>query len=383
LETKRKSRGEKRMIHGFLFLLAIWLSTYFGSFLTIMPVLMLYLVDYNLFRRGMDNVAAFWFLYPTALNELVLGTKIVCTGDNVRSNERTLILLNHRTYFDWLFLWSWILRFGSLQHEKIILKSVLKLLPGAGWAMQCFQFLFIHRRWESDQPHMTKLLTNFVKQDYPLQLLIFPEGTDMNNKGIEKSNEFATKNNLPLYKQVLHPRTTGFKHAISLLRGHIDAVYDITVGYPRGIPDKRTSLLKGKFPHEIHFNLRRYPIQDIPENEEELSEWLLKIWAEKEKTLEQFYKDGHFDEPRVVCARDKDIQFCQIKLWASLIFWTTLIALSFYWLFTCSTLYLIIFGFGHVLFLGLSFGAKGFDTLEVNMLYDKFAKLEAEKKKKD
>jgi len=60
-------------------------------------------------------------------------------------------LLNHRTYYDWLFLWSWVLRFGRLINEKIVLKKPLKLIPGPGWAMQLFLFLFLNRRWEADK----------------------------------------------------------------------------------------------------------------------------------------------------------------------------------------------------------------------------------------
>jgi len=38
----------------------------------------------------------------------------------------------------------------------------------------------------------------------------------------------------------------------------LDAVYDITVGYPKLLAETELDLLKGKFPSEIHFHVQRY-----------------------------------------------------------------------------------------------------------------------------
>ena len=40
-----------------------------------------------------------------------------------------LIIMNHRTRFDWLFLWCYLLRRGKLLNEKIILKEAIKKIP--------------------------------------------------------------------------------------------------------------------------------------------------------------------------------------------------------------------------------------------------------------
>lgn len=43
---------------------------------------------------------------------------------------------------------------------------------------------------------------------------LFPEGTDLNDWGVNSSNSFADKNGLPRYKYVLHPRVTGLAHLV-------------------------------------------------------------------------------------------------------------------------------------------------------------------------
>lgn len=45
--------------------------------------------------------------------------------------------------------------------------------------MQVAAFIFIQRKWEDDKSHFEKMLDYFCDINEPLQLLIFPEGTDL------------------------------------------------------------------------------------------------------------------------------------------------------------------------------------------------------------
>lgn len=58
------------------------------------------------------------------------------TGDRVAFGEAALIICNHRTRVDWMFLWCLCLRHGQLSGLKIVLKESLKGIPGFGWATQ-------------------------------------------------------------------------------------------------------------------------------------------------------------------------------------------------------------------------------------------------------
>lgn len=49
----------------------------------------------------------------------------------------------------------------------------------AGWAMQVACFVFIQRRWDVDKKHLENMLDYFCDIREPLQLLLFPEGTDL------------------------------------------------------------------------------------------------------------------------------------------------------------------------------------------------------------
>ena len=73
------------------------------------------------------------YIYLTqALLEYMMGLKVVITGDKMYPGERSLIIMNHRTRLDWLYFWSVLIRQSGVKTEKIILKSLLKKIPGAG-----------------------------------------------------------------------------------------------------------------------------------------------------------------------------------------------------------------------------------------------------------
>lgn len=48
-------------------------------------------------------------------------------------------------------------------------------------------------------------------------------------------------------------------------------------------------ILKGVCSPSVHYDIRKIPVAEIPEDETELSNWLMQIWREKDERLEQFY----------------------------------------------------------------------------------------------
>lgn len=68
-------------------------------------------------------------------------------------------------------------------------------------------------------------------------------------------------------------------------------IYDITVGYPDAIVSSEMEMLKnGCFPHAIHFDVKKYSENDLPQDESGLTNWINQIWREKEHRLVNFYK---------------------------------------------------------------------------------------------
>nr|XP_031540783.1 lysocardiolipin acyltransferase 1 isoform X3 [Vicugna pacos] len=195
-----------------------------------------------------------------------------------------------------------------------------------GWAMQAAAYIFIHRKWKDDRSHFEDMIDYFCDIHEPLQLLIFPEGTDLTESTMARSNDFAEKNGLQKYEYVLHPRTTGFTFVVDRLREgkNLDAVHDITVAYPHNIPQTESHLLHGDFPKEIHFHVHRYPIDTLPTSKEDLELWCHRRWEEKEERLRSFYqgeRNFYFTGQTVIPPCKSELRVLVVKL-LSLVYWT-------------------------------------------------------------
>jgi len=167
--------------------------------------------------------------------------------------------------------------------------------------MQMSNYLFVYRNWEMDKSEFREKLYYLNSIHYPLQFLIFPEGGDFTPKTKRLSDQYATKNGLPFYNYCFHPRTTGFKYTVNALRdGGLDAVYDVTIGFPDLLPKTELDIGRGILPREVHFHIRRYDEKDIPKDQDALKEWVKDRWREKEEALEYFYTHKVFREKNEV-----------------------------------------------------------------------------------
>ncbi|KAG8444438.1 hypothetical protein GDO86_009569 [Hymenochirus boettgeri] len=115
---------------GIYFVLALFLGSFFGSIFMLGPFIPLMFLSPSWYRWITDRIVATWLTLPVALLELVFGAKVVITGDGFIPGERSVIIMNHRTRLDWMFLWNCLLRYSYLRLEKICLKSSLKVIPG-------------------------------------------------------------------------------------------------------------------------------------------------------------------------------------------------------------------------------------------------------------
>lgn len=185
------------------------------------------------------------------LIESVSGTSvhIYCEDPKILSDQSgVLILSNHRTRTDWLYVG---LCYGSfisvMSNMVIILKDSLRTAPIFGWLMQLALYIFLKRNRENDLPHISKMLAYLTSLRTVPSLLLFPEGTDLSQSNIEKSNRFATENNLPQYQQVLHPKPSGLVTAVSAYREQQQpqqggaAIHDLTIAYEDYHIGKRSS----------------------------------------------------------------------------------------------------------------------------------------------
>mmetsp|Transcript_10034 Transcript_10034/g.15863 ORF Transcript_10034/g.15863 Transcript_10034/m.15863 type:complete len:550 (-) Transcript_10034:107-1756(-) len=160
----------------------------------------------------------------------------------------------------------------------------------------------------SDRENLFQLLRSFAEGNgsaAPVHLLLFPEGWSLYNcedrkSVLSRSNEFAKREGRPQMKHLLLPRTTGFNASLESLRESNPVVYDLTMayrGYDGSLPPKFDvsllslwSLLRRKYPEEIHIRIKRYSMEEVLQD----ASWLDKKWAEKDRLLHHFSRHNAF-----------------------------------------------------------------------------------------
>ncbi|GLJ35110.1 hypothetical protein SUGI_0706610 [Cryptomeria japonica] len=283
-------------------------------------LLRLFSVHYS--RKVVSFLFGHWLAMWPFLFEKINGTKVVFAGDSVPPRERVLLLCNHRTEVDWMYIWNLALRKDRLGYIKYILKSSVRNAPVFGWGFHVLEFILVERKWEVDEPVIESMLSTFKDPRDPLWLILFPEGTDFTEQKCLRSQRIAKENNLPILKNVLLPRTKGFHSCVSLLRDCLDAVYDLTITYKPRCPLFMDNAF-GIDPAEVHIHVRRIPLSEIPTSENEASAWLNETFHFKDQLLSSFHKEGSFPNSgteeelptysRFNCGKDKtsSIERCQ------------------------------------------------------------------------
>lgn len=316
-----------RMFRGIMCLF-IYLSSAFMVLICCAPItcmlVRLFSVHYS--RKATAFLFGVWLSLWPFLFEKINKTKVVFSGDIVPKDERVLLIANHRTEVDWMYLWDLAIRKNMLGYIKYILKSSLMKLPIFGWGFHILEFISVERKWEADALKIKQMLATFKDPQDPLWLALFPEGTDYTEQKCIKSQQFASEKGLPILKNVLLPKTKGFCACIEELRSSIDAVYDLTIGYKYRCPLFMDNAF-GVDPSEVHIHVRRFLPEEIPKVENDAASWLTERFRLKDQLLSNFAIQGYF--PQQGCGGDFPLLHCSLKVATTLSFTFCCIYLTF------------------------------------------------------
>ncbi|KAG4931687.1 hypothetical protein AAZX31_17G235000 [Glycine max] len=283
-----------RFLRG-LICLVVFLSTALMCLVYFVPVAVvgLRLFSIRCSRKTVSFIFGLWLSLWPSLFEKINKTKVVFSGDGVPMKERVLLIANHRTEVDWMYLWDLALRKGRLGCIKYILKSSLMKLPIFGWGFHILEFIAVERKWEIDEQILQQKLSTLKDPQDPLWLALFPEGTDYTDQKSKNSQKFAAEAGLPVLTNVLLPKTKGFHACLEALRASLDAVYDVTIAYKNQCPSFLDNVF-GVDPPEVHLHVRRIPVEEIPASETKAASWLIDTFQIKDQLLSDFKIQGHF-----------------------------------------------------------------------------------------
>ncbi|CCD22790.1 putative acyltransferase NDAI_0A06360 [Naumovozyma dairenensis CBS 421] len=234
--------------------------------------------------------------------------------------NHSISICNHQIYTDWIFLW-WLAYTSNLGgNVYIMLKKSLENIPLLGFGMKNFDFIFMSRKWINDKLTLERQLGALNEKstrldnpneqdlkkvhDEPYNLILFPEGTVLSPTTRSKSLSYGQKIGREPFSTVLLPHETGLRFSLQNLQSTLDILYDVTIGYSGVRQDEygenvyglKSIFLEGHYPKMVDIHIRAFNIEDIPFHDEtKFSKWLYKVWEEKNKLLNDYYKQGSFD----------------------------------------------------------------------------------------
>ena len=245
------------------------------------------------FRAYNRWAADLWWGWCVRTAQRIYGTRVVLTGDDLPPGENVLLFANHQQMTDITFLMFLARGCGRLGDMKWMLKKVLRHVPGIGWGLSFLDSVFLERDWTTDRDRIRSTFRNLVDNRVPVWLMTFPEGTRVTAAKLETSRVYQRGKGLPPLRHLLLPRTKGFVASVKGLRGHIDAVYDVTIGYEDGVPNL-WQYTRGTV-RVAHLHVRRHPVGDLPDTDAGLIDWIRARFQDKDAALAYFYALGSFE----------------------------------------------------------------------------------------
>lgn len=235
-----------------------------------------------------------WCVYTV---EKIQGVEVIISGDDLPAHENAIIIANHQELSDVLFMLSLAHRKGRLRDLKWFGKNALKYVPAVGWGLQFIDCVFLKRNWAQDQNSIEATFEHLRKYKVPMWLINFMEGTRSNPKKMAASRAHAEKTGLKPLQNLLLPRPKGFIASIKGLKGHLDAVYDVTIGYEGHSLSLREIMLGQIRP--VHIHVRRFLLKDLPTSDADLTQWTRKLFEEKDQLLTDFNRTSKFTASKV------------------------------------------------------------------------------------
>ncbi len=244
------------------------------------------------FRRANRWMANLWWGWCALVAEKGYRIKFFMSGDNLPAQENAIVVLNHQDMADITVMFTVARSKGRLGDLKWFVKDMLKYVPGVGWGMLFLDCLFVKRNWTDDRDYIHHVFGKILAFRVPLWLMIFGEGTRVSPSKIARGQEYAMKCGFAPLHHLLFPRTKGFVASVVALRGHVQAVYDVTIGYVDGVPTL-WQWIKG-YVHGVNVHVRRFLIEDLPGESDAISAWLMNLYKEKDALLDSYYRTGVF-----------------------------------------------------------------------------------------
>eukprot|EP00474_Spongospora_subterranea_P009394 CRZ09852.1 hypothetical protein [Spongospora subterranea] len=288
-----------RVTRGLISLLLVSVPCIMG--IPLLAILYITLLPLNPTRWAQVTTAlsSWYYMFWIIVIEYIAKVDVVITGDVLPYEESALLISNHCSTMDPFFMFTIAARRFRIGNVKFFAKKVIRTYFPFGPAMALVDCIFIDRDWTTDSSKIQAAFHSLnSRPTVPVWLMSFLEGHRKTPETLSASAEFARSRSLPILQETLYPRVKGLYATFAGARSLLDAVYDITIAFPNG-PPTLFEFFSGGPGAQVHLHVVRHSMADIPfDCEENLQNWIYKIWEQKEHRLLHAKKYRQFSSVR-------------------------------------------------------------------------------------
>jgi len=176
-----------------------------------------------------------WFFAPFVVVE--------CKPADVETPTDSLIISNHVSDMDWMYISYMADRHGYLEDLTITMKESLGKYPVLGYLLRVFGSVFLSRgshengKRSHDTEKLAQACREAIDKGKRINILLFPEGTYTSNETLERSIRYYEKikdnqpsgSNIFMPKYVLLPHTAGFQKLLLSMPESLITMRNITL----------------------------------------------------------------------------------------------------------------------------------------------------------
>ena len=215
----------------------------------------------------------------------IFNSDIYYNGKFLTSNKIDIVICNHISRID-SFLITSIIKNNTIKPIYPIIQKELKKIPLIGsFHKGC---IVLERDLSKDK----ETIINSIKNIDNGIIIIYPEGTRMNEDNFKKSHEYCEKNQLKKYNNLLYPKMKGLDIIINELNNSnkLGNLIDISFRLKDSLKFKTGYLdfIKHNVGN-VYCNINSYKINKLCiNNYDNLKNWILMIWDKKEEYINEY-----------------------------------------------------------------------------------------------
>lgn len=214
--------------------------------------------------------------------------------DIINQNPETIDILvcNHVSSIDHLLLQIY-LEYIGIESFNYSFKIIINYIPGIGLICYSGTDIKFSRNWEKDKTNLANQIDK-IKTGTKKQLItIFPEGSRLTSENLEEGQNFSRLNNLPIYDNLLVPKSKGLWFIINHLNktNRLGRIWDLTLAIPKFMG--KSAYFKdiiGKPIGPIYGMIKELKINFDIQDPELFKSWLFKNWTTKDNFLKNYQK---------------------------------------------------------------------------------------------